>query len=73
MTAANIQSSSTWPFPASTQHRRDGNATATPLNPSAVRPDPVEEELVAEQLERDRNASDAVDPNRGTSDLDAST
>lgn len=73
MNAANIHSSSTWPFPASTQHRRDGNATDTPLNPSEVRPDPVEEELVEEQLERDRKASDAVDPNRRTSNLDAST
>lgn len=54
------------PFPV-TGHFRDAAATAPAGreddSPPAVETDPVEQELVDEQRERDRNASLAVDPN----------
>lgn len=64
MNSESNPSSASWPFPSAGSHRRSESLRTTPLNPSEIRPDPVEQELVAEQLERDRKASRAVDPQR---------
>lgn len=61
-----------WPFPAASHLR---NTAAAPPAPAPEKEDPdrfegidpVEQELVEEQRERDRKASDAVDPNRRSS------
>lgn len=60
---------SSWPFPAA-DHFRKASA-ATPPSSSGKENDnsndevnPVEQELVNEQKERDRKAAHSVDPNR---------
>jgi hypothetical protein len=56
-------SPSSWPFPAADHFRRQA-ATTRPEPEHEEQddtPDHVEQELVDEQLERDRNASRAVD------------
>lgn len=65
-------SHTSWPFPAASHLR---NTAAEPPAPPPEKEDPdrfegidpVEQELVEEQRERDRKASDAVDPNRRSS------
>lgn len=63
MHTSNTPSHSSWPFPATGHFRRAPAATnADPIPaPDEDAPDPVEQELVNEQLERDRKASRAVD------------
>lgn len=64
MNADKRKSNTSWPFPTGDQLRRRSDTQSSQLNPSEFRPDPVEQELVAEQLKRDREASRAVDHNR---------
>lgn len=54
-----------WPFPAADHFRRAAAPKADSEEPSSEEdaPDLVEQELVEEQLERDRKASKAVDSN----------
>lgn len=56
----------TWPFPAADEHQRTVKQGEVP--PSTTQPaestDPVEQELVEEQLARDREASRKVSPPR---------
>lgn len=62
-------SHSSWPFPAADHFRKV--SAATPPSSSSDEDDkpddevdPVEQELVNEQKERDRKAAHSVDPNR---------
>lgn len=71
MISHSTQSHSSWPFPAADHFRRRAAATIAEPEPEEHEdtPDPVEQELVDEQLERDRKASRAVDskiPGHGT-------
>lgn len=63
MTTHTTPSPSSWPFPAADHFRRQAAATRPEPEPEEQddTPDHVEQELVDEQLERDRKASQAVD------------
>jgi hypothetical protein len=60
-----------WPFPAASQFRKSATAPSSPTSSVGEEGeaqddhvDHAEQELVREQKERDRNASNAVDPNK---------
>lgn len=62
MTNGNTPSNASWPFPAGHQFQRGATTRKPGPEPAADdEHDHVEQELVDEQLERDRNAAKAVD------------